>query len=56
MELSQWAVAHKICELAMRYGFAEDVSAYIKSIDYRADMSATDRYEFLLKNKLFSES
>lgn len=56
MELLQWEVAHKICELAMRCGFAEDVSAYIKSIDYRADMSATDRYEFLLKNKLFSES
>ena len=55
MEWSQWEVAHKICELAMRYNFAEDVIAYIKSIDYTIDKSATDRYEFLLKNKLFSE-
>ena len=54
MELSHWKVAHKICELAVRYNLAENVIAYINSIDYTCDKSATDRYEFLLKNKLLS--
>ena len=51
MELSQWEVAHKICEIAMRYGFAEDVIAYIKSIDCGTDLSAKNRYEILLRVK-----
>ena len=51
MESSQWEVAHKICEIAMRYGFAEDVIAYIRSIDCGTDLSAKNRYEILLKVK-----
>ena len=52
IETSRWDVAHKICEVAVRYDFAEDVATYIKSIDYQDDSSAKERYDFLLTNKL----
>lgn len=52
IEMSQWEVAHKICEVAVRFGFTEDVAAYIKSLDYEDDNSAKERYDFLLTKKL----
>ena len=52
IDIPQWEVAHKICDVAVRFCFAEDVVAYIKSIDYKADISAKERYEYLLNNKL----
>lgn len=52
---SQWEVAHKICELALRYGFYEDIIAYIKSIDYKNDKSAMERYDYLIEKKLNCE-
>lgn len=52
IDIPQWQVAHKICEVAVRFGFAEDVATYIKSIDYKDDNSAKERYDFLLYNKL----
>lgn len=52
IEMAQWEVAHKICEVAVRFGFTEDVAAYIKSLDYEDDNSAKERYDFLLTKKL----
>ena len=52
IDIPQWEVAHKICEVAVRFGFAEDVATFIKSIDYKDDNSAKERYDFLLTKKL----
>ena len=52
IDIPQWEVAHKICDVAVRFGFAADVAAYIESIDYKADVSAKERYEYLLNDKL----
>lgn len=52
IEMSQWEVAHKICEVAIRFGFTEDVAAYIESLDYEDDNSAKERYDYLLTKKL----
>ena len=52
---SQWDVALKVCELALRYGFYEDIIAYIKSIDYKNDKSARERYDYLIEKKLNCE-
>ena len=55
-EMSQWEVAHKICEVAIRFGFTEDVAAYIESLDYEDDNSAKERYDYLLTKKLKGEN
>lgn len=52
IEVSQWEVAHIICEIAVRYKFAEDIITYIQNKDYGTDKSAAERYTSLLKNKL----
>lgn len=56
IEMSQWEVAHKICEVAIRFGFTEDVAAYIESLDYEDDNSAKERYDYLLTKKLKGEN
>jgi len=56
IEVSQWEAAHIICEIAVRYNFAEDVITFIRSKDYGTDQSTTERYMFLLKNKLSDNS
>ena len=56
IEMSQWEVAHKICEVAIRFGFTEDVAAYIENLDYEDDNSAKERYDYLLTKKLKGEN
>lgn len=56
IEMLQWEVAHKICEVAIRFGFTEDVAAYIESVDYEDDNSAKERYDYLLTKKLKGEN
>ena len=49
IDCALWQVACTICEIAVRYNFAEEVVTHIKSIDFRKDKSAKYRYDSLLK-------
>ena len=49
IDYALWQVACTICEIAVRYNFAEEVVTYIKSIDFSKDKSAEGRYMSLLK-------
>ncbi len=53
---SQWEVAHQICELSNDYNFSNEVIIFINDIDFKDDQSAKERYEFLIQNKLRSNS
>lgn len=48
---SQWDVAHQICELSNEYSFSDELIDSIKSINFKGDKSAEERYNFLLQNK-----
>ncbi len=48
---SQWDVAHQICELSNEYSFSDKLIDFIKSINFKGDKSAEERYNFLLQNK-----
>ena len=51
---AKWDVVLIMCDISKKYSFADKVVNYIETIDYKNDISAKERYEFLLKNKLES--
>lgn len=55
IDSSQWDVALKICDISLYFGFADDIIAYIKTIDCKNDYSAKKRYDILLRDMLKCE-
>ena len=51
---AKWDVVLIMCDISKKYSFDDLVVNYIRTIDYKNDISAKERYEFLLKNKLES--
>lgn len=49
---AKWDVVLIMCDISKKYSFADKVVNYIETIDYKNDISAKERYEFLLENKL----
>ena len=52
----QWDVAHQMCELSNDYNFSDEVIDFINSMNFEDDKSAKERYDFLIQNKLRSNS
>ena len=49
IDVTQWELAHRICDYALNYNFKEEVIDFINSIDLKSSESAKERYGFLLK-------
>ena len=49
IQTSQWELAHRICDYALRYNFKNEVIEFISSLKFGDNGSAKERYEFLLK-------
>ena len=47
----QWGVAHRICEISIKYHFSDKVIEYIRGLDFNGNRSAKEKYDALLINK-----
>ena len=47
IESVQWEIAHSICTMSKNFGFVQELSDYISSIDCKQDQSAKRRYSVL---------